>query len=303
MLSTASVRAIVRLATGTVFRQHTPLRLQRLCYNLLGGYFPLPGTIRIRQLTLAGRSAWQYQSTERPHSHTIIYLHGGGYCIGSLRSHRDLCAHLAEYTGYNVIALDYRLAPEQPFPAALDDTLDAYQELLDTGYSADTISLAGDSAGGGLCLSVLQQCRDKQLPMPAAAYLISPWLDVSNQSSRHSPQTPADYVLKTNWMDMMAEAYLPGQDKCQSQVSPLFGDMHGLPPLLVHIGSEEILLEECYALQKKALDAGVSISLKIWPELWHVFQFTPSLLTPARQALQQAAAFITGDVSENILPG
>ena len=211
----------------------------------------------------------------------VLHLHGGGYCTGSLGSHREFAGRLALASGSAFVALDYRLAPEDPFPAALDDTLAAYADLLARGIAPTSIGLAGDSAGGGLVAATLLSIRDSGLPMPGAGVCLSPWVDLTQSSPSCRDTETFDPVLTTDDLVLMAEAYLDGTDPTNPLASPLFAeDLSGFPPLLVEVGEDEPLLDDAVSLAGRVGATGSEVVLNIWPEMVHVFQVFPGSIVP-----------------------
>jgi acetyl esterase/lipase len=221
----------------------------------------------------------------------LLYLHGGGYVFGSSATHLELVARLARAAGMAAMAVDYRLAPDHPFPAAADDVLAAYQALLASGVPPGRIVLAGESAGGGLVLSVLVTARDRGVPLPAAAALLSPWVDLTLASptiDRNAPRDFASRPLAQAW----ADAYLAGADPREPRASPLHAALHGLPPLLVQVGAHEMLLGEAEALAARVRDAGGPVTLDVFPAQFHGWHFFGAVLSEARRALTQAGRFL-----------
>ncbi|MCH8499837.1 MAG: alpha/beta hydrolase [Marinobacter sp.] len=219
----------------------------------------------------------------------LLYLHGGAYIIGSPATHRGLTGHLAKATGYQVFCIDYRLAPEHPFPAALDDAVAAYQALLAEGYAPGSISIAGDSAGGGLTLALALRLRDEGLPLPASLVALSPWVDISNSELDTLADEP---VLQTRWTSNAATLYRAEVAVDHPYVSPIHGNLTGLPPLLVQVGSDEVLLRDAQRLADKARKQGVTTTLEIYNGLWHVFQIHAGPMTRANEAIRAAAEHI-----------
>lgn len=286
------VRNVTRTATAIAMRPNSPMAIQRAGLDSIGAYLPLPKGIEQTAMTLASRPALHWKPTGQNPKHVVLYFHGGVYCIGSPKSHRNLCSHLAHYADRSVIALDYRLAPEHVYPAALDDVIAAYQALLQQGYKAKDIVVAGDSAGGGLSLACIQQLRERGIEQPAAAYLISPWIDLRNNAPSHQSKAAVDPVLSTEFLSTLRDHYLQETPNTDPTVSPLLGNMHDLCPILIQVGSEEILLDDSLNLAKAIEACGGQVTLEESPELWHVFQITPSLFADARIALQKAGNFI-----------
>ncbi|WP_404364012.1 alpha/beta hydrolase [Marinobacter sp.] len=221
----------------------------------------------------------------------LLYFHGGGYILGSPETHRGLTGHLAQATGNTVIVPDYRLAPEHPWPAALDDALAAYQALLDDGHRAGDIAVAGDSAGGGLTLALAMRLRDLELPLPACLTVFSPWTDLSNSQLAEPDCEP---VLTKAWIDKAARHYAGDTPFDEPLLSPVYGDLKGLPPLLIQAGSQEILLNDAVRLAERAREHDVHTVFEIYNELWHVFQVHAGQLERATEAIRAAASHITG---------
>lgn len=217
----------------------------------------------------------------------LLFLHGGGYFFGSPRTHRTLTSALARYSRMAVLALDYRLAPEHPFPAALEDAVAACRALQQEGRR---VFLAGDSAGGGLALATMLTLRDAGLPLPAAAALFSPWTDLAGTGESLGARTCAMFHGQS--LHRAVGFYLAGQDPRHPLVSPLYGDLQGLPPLLVHVSATEVLLDDSTRLADRAREAGVPVQLRVFRDQPHVWQIYARLLPEARESLREAAHFL-----------
>ena len=221
----------------------------------------------------------------------ILYLHGGGYRIGSPRSHRGLAAALAGAAGCRVLTLDYRLAPEHPFPAAVEDSCAAYAWLRGQVPRCQ-VAMAGDSAGAGLALATLLAARDAGIPLPAAAVLMSPWTDLTASGPSYQERADADPLNQRAALLAMARGYLCGADPADPMASPVFGDLRGLPPLLLQVGSREIVHSDAATLAARAQAASVPAEFQEWPGMVHVFQQFPAELPQADQALAAAGRFL-----------
>lgn len=221
----------------------------------------------------------------------ILYLHGGGYVVGSPRSHIAMVARLATHANASASVIDYRLAPEDPYPAAIDDCVAAYRALLND-WDPSAITIAGDSAGGGATLATLCALRDAGDPLPGAAYLISPWTDLTASGESAITKADADPMLKAPWLNAFAERYAGDQPLDHPGISPLFADVSDLPPMLVQVGSDEILLSDSTRLVEAVRAAGGLIDLDVKPNMWHVFQAFAGMMPEATTALVEAAAFI-----------
>jgi epsilon-lactone hydrolase len=222
----------------------------------------------------------------------ILYFHGGGYVLGSIHSHRDMCERLSRAAQARVLALDYRLAPEHPFPAAVDDARAAYRWLLKQGLQPKRIALAGDSAGGGLTFATLLALKEHGDPMPACAVPLSPWVDLEATGDSMISKDSEDPMVHKNLVEQMAKTYVPSGDLRNPLAAPLYGDLRGLPPLLIQVGSRETLLDDAVRMADKAKKAGVEVELDVWNGQIHVWQIFASRLDEGEQAIQKIGAFI-----------
>ena len=222
----------------------------------------------------------------------LLYLHGGGYVIGSVHSHRDLIARLSAASGCRVLGLDYRLAPEHPFPAPVEDATAAYRWLLDQGVAPAQIAIAGDSAGGGLTAATLLSLRDAGTPLPAAAVMLSPWVDLEGEGASMKTRADVDPMVKRELVLGMAETYLAGGDPRQPLAAPLHAALEGLPPLLIHVGDHETLLDDSVRFAEKARVAGVDVTLEVWGEMVHVWHLFADELPQAQRAIERVGEFL-----------
>ena len=239
---------------------------------------------------------WVAPATDAEHGGVVLYLHGGAYALGSIATHRAFVGRFATTTGTRVLAIDYRLAPEHPFPAALDDAVAAYRWLLSAGYDPARIVIAGDSAGGGLALATIVMLRDAGDRLPACAVCFSPWVDLTLSCASIDTNAEADSILNRDALAGYARLYTNGHDPRDPLVSPLFADLTGLPPILIHVGSDEILLDEVVALCDRARAAGVDAEIEVWPGMFHVFQMV-TFLRQSVSSLDHAALFIARHLS------
>ena len=222
----------------------------------------------------------------------VLYFHGGGYAIGSPRSHRHLAAAIARAAGIRALLLDYRLAPEHPFPAALDDAVEAYQWLLARGLAPGRIVLGGDSAGGGLTVATLIALRDRGLPRPGGGICISPWVDLTCSGASYATKASADPIVTRDGVEAMAQAYVGTGDRKAALVSPLYADLKGLSPLLVQVGSDEVLLDDALGLGARARAAGVDVKVEEWPAMVHVWHWFLPMLDEAEKAIAGIGDFV-----------
>ena len=278
-----SVGAFISDSDATLAEQRAALeRVDKL---------PRPRGLDYRETEIGGVDAIVATPKKVPVERHIMYLHGGGYVVGSSRSHIAMAARLAVFARASVSVIDYRLAPEHPYPAAIDDCVAAYRAIIED-HDPSSVTIAGDSAGGGATLATLLALGDAGDPRPGAAYLLSPWTDLT--ASGESTQTKAgvDPMLKPSALVEFAEQYAAGQPLDTPGISPLFADLVGLPPMLVQVGSDEILLSDSTRLVQAARAAGVLVDFDVAPGMWHVFQAFAGMMPEATTALIEAAAFI-----------
>jgi monoterpene epsilon-lactone hydrolase len=230
---------------------------------------------------------------DAPQDKAILYFHGGGFRIGSVASHRDLIAQIAIASGWRVLAINYRLAPDHRFPAALDDTLAAYAWMLGQGLKHGDIAFAGDSAGGNLVLATMLALRERGLPLPVAGVLMSPWTDLAATGESYVSRAEADPIHQRPMILALAKNYLGGQgDPRDPLASPLYADLGGLPPLLIQVGDRETVLDDSIMFADKARAAGVTVVLEVWDGMIHVFQMFGAELAEAHQAISAIAGFL-----------
>jgi phosphinothricin tripeptide acetyl hydrolase len=255
-----------------------------------------PTGVVVEPVSLGGRPGEWISPDGGGADAVVLYLHGGGYCIGSLDSHRGLGARIAVAAGCPVVTLDYRLAPEHPFPAAVEDAVGAYADLLALGVSPDRLAVAGDSAGGGLTMATLLALRSAGSPLPAAAVCLSPWVDLTQEAASFAEVGALDPMVSKSGLDLMAQAYLGETEPRAELASPLFAeDLAGLPPVLIEVGEREVLIDDATGLAERLGAAGVPVSLTVWPEMIHVFQAFPgSLLPEADRSIAAVGSFLSG---------
>jgi epsilon-lactone hydrolase len=222
----------------------------------------------------------------------LLFLHGGGYNSGSCKTHRALAAHLARATHTRVLLIDYRLAPEHPCPAAIEDAVYAYRWLLQQGITPHQIVIGGDSAGGGLALAALLAIRDSNMEIPAAAFLLSPWLDLALHGESMHTRAQLDPLTSYNDLLHAATLYLGDLAPADARASPLYADLHRLPALLIHAGDHEVLRSDATRLAEKAQATGVPVQLAIWDSMWHVWHAWADELPEARAAISQIGEFV-----------
>jgi len=269
----------------------TPQEL-RVVFEKLGDSTPLAPDIKKEKVSAGGIDAEWISAPNSSADRAVLYVHGGGYVIGSVNTHRDLLARIARASGARVLGINYRLAPEHPFPAAVDDSVAAYRWMLAQGLNPNRIAVAGDSAGGGLTVATLVAIRDAKLPVPGAGVCISPWVDMEGIGETMKTRAAADPVVQREGLLGMAAAYLGGQNPRSPLAAPLYADLKGLPPLLIQVGDAETLLDDSIRLNDRAKAAGVSTKLEVWPEMIHVWQLFAAFLPEGQQAIDGIGSFL-----------
>lgn len=255
----------------------------------------VPSDVHIQPVTIAGRCAEWIVPRQADRQRVMLYFHGGGYVMGSLQSHRSVVANVARECTVAALHFDYRLAPEHPFPAALDDALAVYAGLRAQGYAAASIVFVGDSAGGGLCLATLLALRDRGLPMPAAAVALSPWTDLTCSGASYRRRDPL--APPGSWQTF-ASYYAAGSDPAMPWISPLHGALHGLPPLLIHVGERESMLDDSVQFAHKAAAAGGSVQLRIGRGMMHCYPLFAPRFPEAVAALRETGAFVRAALAQ-----
>jgi monoterpene epsilon-lactone hydrolase len=268
------------------------LAARRARLDALGSRYAIPPDVHIEPVSANGVDAeWTSTPGANP-SRVLLFLHGGGYISGSIASHRHMVAEAGREARARTLAVGYRLAPEHPFPAALEDTLSAYHFLLQHGVLPEHIALGGESAGGGLALATLLSLRDAGEPLPACAWLSSPWVDLQQSGVTMQTNAGLDPLIQKPYLDDLAALYLQGNDAVNPLAAPIHADLRGLPPLLIHVGSNETLLEDSTRIAAAAGAANVRVTLEIWPDMIHAFTLFYPQLAMGREALAQVGAFV-----------
>jgi acetyl esterase/lipase len=253
---------------------------------------PLPPDVDVRAVDAGGVASEWTTTPGADAGRVLVFLHGGGYITGSLTSHRHMVAQAGREAHARTLAVDYRLAPEHPFPAAVDDSLAAYRFLLSEGVSPGRIVLAGEAAGGGLALATLVALRDAEDPLPAGAWVSSPWVDLRMTGTTMVTKAAVDPLTPKPYLEELARTYLNGVDPETPLASPLYADLAGLPALMIQVGSAESLLDDAIRLAGAAGSADVRTILEVWPEMMHGWHLFYQRLAAGRRALQVAGAFI-----------
>ena len=287
-----------------------PVELRELANG--GGSAELPAEVRLSDLDAGGIPAewvdWsdvdesyadesemggsEIDGSEIDSSCVLLYFHGGGYVFGSPAGHRDLAWRLSQAAGVRVLMVGYRLAPENPFPCAVDDATNSYRWLLDQGFGPDHIFVGGDSAGGGLAMALMVNLKNLGLPQPKAAVLISPWVDLASTGDSVKTNSEADAMLSPEALSRMAHYYLGDRDPKAPLASPLYADLSGLPPMHVLVGSTEVLLSDSESLVDEVTKVGGSATISIWPKMPHVFPLLAARIPEGKEAVTEIGEFL-----------
>src|SRR6266550_8549472 len=268
-----------------------PERRKRL--DEVGSVWSVADDIKLAAVNVNGLPGeWSIVPGSDP-SRVLMFFHGGGYCSGSILSHRRMVTEAGRAAGTRTLAVAYRLAPEHPFPAAYDDARTAWEFLRNEGVPASQIAIGGDSAGAGLALALIGQLRDAHEELPACAWLVSPWTDLAMSGSTLASNDAADPLIHKGYLNELADAYLPAEiDRKDPRVSPLYADLRILPPILIQVGSVETLLDDATRFAAVAGAADVPVTLEIWPQMIHAWHLWNAHLEPGRHALVSAGAFV-----------
>ena len=265
----------------------------RASYTAFQALQPAPAGVRFEDVNMGGVPATLAQPDARTSDLVLIYLHGGAYIVGEPAGYRGIGGNYAELLGASVYIPDYRLAPEHPFPAPIDDGLRAYEWLLEQGVPAEKIAFAGESAGGAMVVSVMVAARNKGLPLPAAGVAISPWANLEHTGASMTNREGLDPLNTKPLLDLLARKFLAGALPNHPLASPVFADVTGLPPILVQIGENELMLSDAIRLASHLAENRVRVNLEVWPGMPHAWHFFPGILPEAEQALRVSARFIS----------
>jgi acetyl esterase/lipase len=288
-----AIKALLRTTTASLVAG-TPHSVEQMRAEgeLFGELTAEPEGVKWVEDDAGGRPALWAEPEGADRDRVVQYVHGGGYVIGSLASYRKLTGHLARAVGCRVVSVDYRLAPEHPFPAAVTDSVAAYRWLLDQGHRPDQIAVSGDSAGGGLTLATLLALRDQAIPQPAGAVPISPWADLEGTGDSMRTNAGTDLVVSLAGLQGMARMYVPTGDQRDPLAAPLHGDYAGICPLYIQVGADETLLDDARRVAERARAAGVDVTLDIYPEMQHVFQLAAGNMPEADAAVADAGRWL-----------
>jgi monoterpene epsilon-lactone hydrolase len=291
-MASPQLQAIVKVLRSRPPLTELSIEDQRATFEALTSRFELAEDVRCQPVDAGGVPAEWITTPEAANERVIYYLHGGGYTLGSVNTHREMISRISRAAGARTLAIDYRLAPENPFPAALEDAMAAYRWLLSTGVDPARLAIAGDSAGGALTVATLVALRDAGEPLAAAAVCLSPWVDLEGLGESMTTKAEIDPMLLREVGLQWAKAYLGGAHPRTPLASPLYADLTGLPPLLIQVGTAETLLDDSTRLAERAKSVGVDVALEVWDDMFHVWQFFASMLPEGQQAIDRIGEFI-----------
>lgn len=258
----------------------------------LSRYLTYPSKVTVEDIDINGVPCQRYTPNDAVKGKVLLYLHGGAYINGPFSIYGPYISRLSKTCRLGGILVGYRLAPEDPFPAALEDVNTVYTHLIENGSQPSDILIAGDSAGGGLAIASLVSFRYQELPMPNACLVISPWADLTNSSESQQTNVKKEVLLTKKQLDEAAKMYSNGMDLKSPLISPVFADLSGLPPLFIQVGSDEILLSDSLKLAENAQKAGVPINIKVWEGMFHVWHAMQHIMPEGHKAVEEACAFI-----------
>jgi epsilon-lactone hydrolase len=286
------IRYNIRRKINKSAMANIPLRAHRKGMENIGKMAKIPIGVTFEKTNCDEIPAeWAVPNTLKTRG-VILYFHGGAYAMGSIASHRSLSANIALASKTKCLTIDYRLAPEHPFPAAIDDALKAYKWLLKKGYKPESIVLAGDSAGGGLSIATLLRLKQENMPLPCTAVCLSPWLDLEGTGEQSELLSKKDPMIDVAAMRVFAAHYVNAEQLKHPLASPLYADLSGLPPIYIQVSLSEILLDDTLRFEKKARAAGVTVKIDTWAKTVHVWQLFGSMLPEAMSAIKKIGAYI-----------
>jgi len=289
-----NLEAILR---QSAFPDDADVNEQRRALRELLSAQPLPADVTVTAAELGGVPTAEITVDGIEARHVVLYFHGGVYVMGDAALAADLASQVGRRTDAKVISVDYRLAPEHPYPAAVDDALAAYEALMDNGNAPSDIVLAGESAGGALAVATLVNARDHELPLPAAAFVMSPYADLTLAGTTMETKSEVDPLMSREALQPRVADYTAGQDAALGLISPIFADLSGLPPLIIQAGSHEVLLDDAVRLARQAATADVEVTLDVTPRVPHVFQAYHPILDEAVAALDRAGQFLSAQLA------
>jgi monoterpene epsilon-lactone hydrolase len=296
-MSQQQLQQIIQMLKAQPIAGHPTVRETRENFEQMTKLFPVAADVKCEPVNAGGVKSEWVTAPGADAGRAVLYLHGGGYVIGSINTHRDLAARISRAAKARVLLIDYRLAPEHPFPAAVEDSVAAYRWMLAQGLKPSRIAVAGDSAGGGLTVATLVAIRDAKLAVPASGVCLSPWIDLEGLGDSMKSKAAIDPMVQKEALFEMAAHYLNGQDARSPLAAPLYADLAGLPALLVQVGTAETLLDDSTRLAERARKAGVKVTLEPHEDMIHVFQVFAPMLDEAQQAIDKIGEFVRANAA------
>ncbi len=291
-MSQQQLQALVGMLKSQPIDPNATVEQSRAGFEQMAALFPVQADVKCEPVNAGGVKSEWVTAPGADSGRAILYLHGGGYVIGSINTHRSLAGRLSGAAKARILLIDYRLAPEHPHPAAVDDAVAAYRWMLQQGLKPSRIAVSGDSAGGGLTVATLVAIRDAKLPLPAAGAPISPWVDMEGIGDSMTSKAAADPIVQKASLLKMAEAYLGGKNARTPLAAPLYADLSGLPPLLIQVGTAETLLDDASRLAERAKKAGVNVTYEPWENMIHVWHLFAPMLDEGQQAIERIGEFV-----------
>jgi len=296
-MSQQQLQQIIQMLKAQPIAGRPTVQETRANFEQMAGMFPVAADVKCEPVDAGGVKSEWVTAPGADAGRAVLYLHGGGYVIGSINTHRDLAARISRAAKARVLLIDYRLAPEHPFPAAVEDSVAAYRWMLAQGLKPARISVAGDSAGGGLTVATLAAIRDAKLATPGAAVCLSPWVDLEGVGDSMKSKASVDPMVQRDGLLEMAQHYLAGKDARSPLAAPLYADLAGLPPMLIQVGTAETLLDDSTRIAERARKAGVKVTLEPWENMIHVFQVFAPMLDEGQQAIEKIGEFIRANAA------
>ena len=291
-MPSAEFNQVVELIKSAPETSHLSFPERRAKEKKDAALLPLAKDVTVEPFTIGEIPAAWFNTPDMQPEKVLLYFHGGGYCLGSIATHQTLISHIAKATNIRCLAVDYRLAPENPFPAAVQDASSAYEWLISDVTSPRKIVIGGDSAGGGLAVATLLDLKSRGVPLPAAAVCLSPWCDLELSGDSYKTKIEEDPLVDIKQIPAFVNAYLGKANPKSPLANPLFGNLSGLPPMLVQVGSAEVLLDDAKRLVANAKMSAVDAVLEVWDEMFHVWQYHAYKMPEAQEALETIAGFI-----------
>ncbi len=285
------IHTVIKTFRQSLFIHKTNTSTHRSSFERLSRFTKAPKGVDTKKSSLGEMNALWCTPKGADEDRVILYLHGGGYCVGSAHSHRNLVGRIARAAGCKAVAVDYRLAPENPYPGALDDAVKAYKAL--TKFRYKQIYIAGDSAGGGLSLALMMRLRDEQyLIQPAGAMLLSPWSDLTMTGESLYTKKTVDPLIDPDLLSVFANKYIGADSAKNPLISPLLGDLSDLPPVFIQVGGHEVILDDSTRLAKKLMKSGNDVEIEVWEGMMHVWQYFGGMMPEANKAIKQIGRFV-----------